>query len=131
MRIKDMCWMQVEDYLKRDNRAVLPIGSTEQHAQLSLSVDSILSERVAVEAAEPLGVPVFPAVSYGVTPYFMAFPGTVTLTDRHLHQGDRRHPGQPRRARASGASSSSTATAATRRPSPLGGVDGATIRMLG
>ncbi len=79
MRIKDMCWMQVEDYLKRDNRAVLPIGSTEQHAQLSLSVDSILSERVSVDAAEPLGVPVFPAVSYGVTPYFMAFPGTVTL----------------------------------------------------
>jgi len=74
-----MCWMQVEDYLKRDNRAVLPIGSTEQHAQLSLSVDSILSERVSVDAAEPLGVPVFPAVSYGVTPYFMAFPGTVTL----------------------------------------------------
>jgi creatinine amidohydrolase len=79
MRIKDMCWMQVEDYLERDNRAVLPIGSTEQHAQLSLMVDSILSERVSADAAEPLGVPVFPAVSYGVTPYFMAFPGTVTL----------------------------------------------------
>ena len=44
----------------QDDRAVLPLGSTEQHAQLSLSVDSILSERVAVEAAEPLGVPVFP-----------------------------------------------------------------------
>ncbi len=79
MRIKDMCWMQVEDYLKRDNRAVLPIGSTEQHAQLSLMVDCILSERVAVDAAEPTGVPVFPVVSYGVTPYFMAFPGTVSL----------------------------------------------------
>jgi creatinine amidohydrolase len=74
-----MCWMQVEDYLKRDNRAVLPIGSTEQHAQLSLMVDCILSERVAVDAAEPTGVPVFPVVSYGVTPYFMAFPGTVSL----------------------------------------------------
>lgn len=79
MRIKDMCWMQVEDYLRRDNRAVLPIGSTEQHAQLSLMVDCILSERVAVDAAEPIGVPVFPGVSYGVTPYFMAFPGTVSL----------------------------------------------------
>jgi creatinine amidohydrolase len=79
MRIKDMSWMQVEDYLKRDDRAVLPIGSTEQHAQLSLMVDCILSERVAVDAAEPTGVPVFPPVNYGITPYFRAFPGSVTL----------------------------------------------------
>lgn len=79
MRIADMNWMQVEAYLRSDDRAVLPLGSTEQHAYLSLSVDSILAERVAVEAAEPLGVPVFPVVSYGLTPYFQAYPGTVTL----------------------------------------------------
>ena len=79
MRIKDMNWMQVEDYLKRDDRAVLPVGSTEQHAQLSLMVDCILSERVAVDAAEPIGVPVFPPVNYGITPYFRAFPGTISL----------------------------------------------------
>lgn len=79
MRISDMNWMQVEQYLQRDNRAVLPLGSTEQHGYLSLSVDSILSERVALEAAEPLGVPVFPVLNYGITPYFRAFPGTVTL----------------------------------------------------
>jgi len=79
MRIKDMNWMQVEAYLKRDDRAVLPVGSTEQHAQLSLMVDCILSERVSVDAAEPLGVPVFPPVNYGITPYFRAFPGTISL----------------------------------------------------
>ena len=79
MRIKDMNWMQVEAYLKHDDRAVLPVGSTEQHAQLSLMVDCILSERVSVDAAEPLGVPVFPPVNYGITPYFRAFPGTISL----------------------------------------------------
>jgi creatinine amidohydrolase len=79
MRISEMNWMAVEEYLKRDDRCVLPLGSTEQHAYLSLSVDSILSERLAVEAAEPLGVPVFPVVPYGITPYFRAFPGTITL----------------------------------------------------
>ncbi len=72
--------MQVEAYLKHDDRAVLPLGSTEQHAYLSLSVDSILAERVAVEAAEPLGVPVFPVLAYGLTPYFMAYPGSITLS---------------------------------------------------
>ena len=79
MRIGEMNWMMVEEYLKRDDRSVLPLGSTEQHAYLSLSVDSILSERLAAEAAEPLGVPVFPVLAYGITPYFRAFPGTITL----------------------------------------------------
>ena len=71
--------MMVEEYLRRDDRCVLPLGSTEQHAYLSLAVDSILAERLAVEAAEPLGVPVFPVLAYGITPYFRAFPGTITL----------------------------------------------------
>ena len=79
MRISEMNWMMVEEYLKSDDRAVLPLGCTEQHAYLSLSVDSILAERLAVEAADPLGVPVFPVLAYGITPYFRAFPGTVTL----------------------------------------------------
>jgi creatinine amidohydrolase len=79
MRIADMNWMQVEAYLKQNDLAVVPLGCTEQHAWLSLSTDSILAERVAVEAAEPLGVPVFPAVAYGLTPYFMAYPGSITL----------------------------------------------------
>jgi creatinine amidohydrolase len=74
-----MNWMMVEEYLRRDDRAVLPLGCTEQHAYLSLSTDSILAERIAVEAAEPLGVPVFPVLAYGITPYFGAYPGTVTL----------------------------------------------------
>lgn len=79
MRITEMNWMQVEAYLKDDDRCVLPVGSTEQHAYLSLSVDSILSERVAAEAAEPLDIPVFPVLAYGLTPYFRAYPGSVTL----------------------------------------------------
>jgi creatinine amidohydrolase len=71
--------MQIEEYLKQDDRAVLPLGCTEQHAYLSLAVDSILSETVAIDAAEPLGVPVFPVVSYGPTASLMAYPGTVSL----------------------------------------------------
>jgi creatinine amidohydrolase len=79
MRISEMNWMMVEEYLKRDDRAALPLGCTEQHAYLSLSTDSILAERLAVEAADPLGVPVFPVLTYGITPYFRAFAGTITL----------------------------------------------------
>lgn len=80
MRIDQTTWMQVEEYLRHDDRCVVPLGSTEQHAYLSLCVDAILAQKVAVDAAEPLGVPVFPVLSYGITPYFMAYPGTVTLS---------------------------------------------------
>ena len=79
MHISTLNWQQVEAYLANDDRAVVPLGSTEQHAYLSLSTDSILAERVAVEAAEPLGVAVWPVLPYGITPHFRAYPGTVSL----------------------------------------------------
>jgi creatinine amidohydrolase len=79
MKIADMHWAQVEAYLETDDRCVLPIGSTEQHAGLSLATDNILAERVALEAAEPLGIPVFPVLSYGLAPYFRNFPGSISI----------------------------------------------------
>jgi creatinine amidohydrolase len=81
VRVADLNWMQLEAYLMRDDRIVLPLGSTEQHAYLSLCTDNILAERVAIEAAEPLGVPVLPALAYGLTPRFAAYPGSPSLTE--------------------------------------------------
>lgn len=79
MRISDMDWRMVEDWVRHDDRCVLPIGSTEQHAGLSLATDAIVAERLAIEAAESLGVPVYPVLPFGLTPYFSSFPGTITL----------------------------------------------------
>ncbi len=79
MRIAQMDWRMVEDWVRHDDRGVLALGSVEQHAGLSLATDAILAERVAVEAAEPLGIPVFPAMPFGLAPYFQAFPGSITL----------------------------------------------------
>jgi creatinine amidohydrolase len=74
-----MNWKHIEECLKDEDRCVLPMGSTEQHAGLSLCVDAILAERVAVEAAEPLGVPVYPVMPFGCSPYFSSYPGTISL----------------------------------------------------
>jgi creatinine amidohydrolase len=79
MRFRDLNWMQLEDYLRHDDRVVLPVGSTEQHAYLSLETDNIIAERVSAEAAEPLGIPVLPVLPYGLTQGFLAFPGSPTL----------------------------------------------------
>jgi creatinine amidohydrolase len=79
MRARDLNWVQVDEYLSRDDRVVLPVGSTEQHGYLSLETDNILAERVSAEAAEPLGVLVLPVLSYGLTPSFAAYPGSPSL----------------------------------------------------
>jgi creatinine amidohydrolase len=81
MKVHDLNWMQLDRYLEQDDRVVLPLGSTEQHGYLSLGVDHILAERMAVEAAQPLGIPVFPGLPYGLAPYFTGFPGTVSLRE--------------------------------------------------
>jgi len=54
VKIADVNWMQVESNLQRDDRAVLPIGSTEQHAYLSLATDNLLAERVVAEETRAL-----------------------------------------------------------------------------
>lgn len=79
MRVQDLNWEGVAAALERDDRCVLPLGCTEQHATLSLATDSLLAERVAAEAAAPLGVPVFPVLPYGITPTFAAYSGTLSL----------------------------------------------------
>lgn len=80
MHVSEMNWFQIEAHLAADDRAVVPLGSTEQHAYLSNCVDLILADRMAREAAAASNALVFPALPYGLTPYFAAFPGTVTLS---------------------------------------------------
>ena len=74
-----MNWMDVESYLKNDDRCVVPVGSTEQHAYLSLSTDNILAEKISNDAAGPLNIPVLPVMNFGHTPLFMSYPGTISL----------------------------------------------------
>lgn len=79
MRVEAMNWMQVEARAAVDDRCIIPLGSTEQHAYLSLATDTILAGKVAEDAAAPLGIPVFPALPYGMVSTFLAYPGTVSL----------------------------------------------------
>jgi creatinine amidohydrolase/Fe(II)-dependent formamide hydrolase-like protein len=58
MKVHDCNRMMLEAYPEHDDRIVLAIGSPEQHGYLSVGTDAILAERVAIEAAEPLGIPV-------------------------------------------------------------------------
>ena len=79
MRIEDLNWMDVENYLETDDRLILSIGATEQHGFLSLTSDNRLIEAVADAASKKTGVLVAPSLNFGSSPYFLDYPGTFSL----------------------------------------------------
>lgn len=79
MRLEDLNWMGVEAYLRQDDRLLLVAGACEQHGYLSLLTDVKIPLALADAASERTRVPVAPPLNFGLSPYFMRYPGTITL----------------------------------------------------
>lgn len=79
MRFEELNWFDVESYLKRDDRVMIVLGSCEQHGYLSLMSDARIPLAVADAASKQTGVLVAPAVNFGASPYFLRYPGTISL----------------------------------------------------
>jgi len=80
MRFEDLNWMDVERYLEQDDRLILVLGSCEQHAYLSLLTDVKIPLALADSASAQTGVLVAPPLNFGISPYFLAYPGTLSLS---------------------------------------------------
>ena len=79
MRIEELNWMDVEEYLKHDDRLMLVVGACEQHGYLSLLSDVKIPLALADSASKQTGVLVAPPVNFGSSPYFLTYPGTLSL----------------------------------------------------
>ncbi len=79
MQLDDMNWMDVEAYLKRDNRIVVITGACEQHSHLSLLTDIRVPLAVARAACQRETALIAPPLPYGISPYFRSYPGTISL----------------------------------------------------
>ncbi len=79
MRIEDLNWMDVEKYLRGEDRLLLVTGAAEQHGYLSLLTDIKIPLALADSASQATGVLVAPPLNFGVSPYFLAYPGTLSL----------------------------------------------------
>jgi len=79
MRFEDLNWMDIESYLKTEDRLMLVLGACEQHGYLSLLTDSKIPLALAGAASQQTGVLVGPALNFGISPYFTTYPGTITL----------------------------------------------------
>jgi len=80
MRFEDLNWMDVELYLEQDDRLILVLGSCEQHAYLSLLTDVKIPLALADSASNQTGVLVAPPLNFGISPYFLDYPGTLSFS---------------------------------------------------
>lgn len=79
MRLEDLNWMDVEKYLQHEDRLMLVIGATEQHGYLSLLSDIKIPLALADSASQATGILVAPPLNFGSSPYFLSYPGTLSL----------------------------------------------------
>jgi creatinine amidohydrolase len=79
MRLEELNWFDIENYLKTDDRIMLVLGACEQHGYLSLSADSKIPLALADAASQQTGILVAPPLHFGASPYFLAYPGTISL----------------------------------------------------
>ena len=79
MRIEDLNWMDVEKYLQQEDRLMMVTGASEQHGYLSLLTDIKIPLALADSASQATGVLVAPPLNFGVSPYFLAYPGTLSF----------------------------------------------------
>jgi creatinine amidohydrolase len=79
MRLEDLSWMDVAAYLEQDDRLMVVTGACEQHGYLSLLTDVKIPQALADAASQRTGVLSAPPVNFGASPYFLAYPGTISL----------------------------------------------------
>jgi creatinine amidohydrolase len=79
LRFEDLNWMDVEEYLKHEDRLMLVLGATEQHGYLSLLTDIKIPMALADSASQQTGVLIAPPLNFGCSPYFLSYPGTFSL----------------------------------------------------
>jgi creatinine amidohydrolase len=83
--INELTWEDIENYLKRENIALIPIGSTEQHGPAGpLGVDTYAAIAIAGDAAKQAGVLTVPPMWFGDSPHHLDFPGTISLRPETL-----------------------------------------------
>jgi creatinine amidohydrolase len=79
MRFEECNWMDVEEYLKKDDRVICIIGACEQHGYLSLLTDTRIPLALADAISKESAILVAPVINFGISPYFLDYPGTISL----------------------------------------------------
>ena len=82
MRLSDMTWSEVREYLKTRDALIVPVGTCEQHGRhLPLSTDTLVADAFALRLSQATDVAIAPTLPYGVNlPCDTYTPGNAGLT---------------------------------------------------
>ncbi|MFW6266702.1 MAG: creatininase family protein [Halanaerobiales bacterium] len=71
---------EVEEYLKEDDRIIIPVGSVEQHGpHAPLGTDSFVAQRISEDVSAEEGVMLCSPVWFGWSPHHLGLPGTISV----------------------------------------------------
>jgi creatinine amidohydrolase len=81
----EMSWPEAKEYFAKNDTAILPVGSTEQHGPANpLGTDFLIAKAIAEETAKRTGVLCLPAVPFGVSSHHKQFWGTIFISPETL-----------------------------------------------
>jgi creatinine amidohydrolase len=83
--LEELGWPDVEEYLRRDDRLIFVVGSTEQHGRhLVFASDVWQPWEIALRLSERTGVLLAPPINYGMSLHHLGFPGSLSLRPHTL-----------------------------------------------
>ena len=78
-----MSWTEAKEYFKKNDIALLPVGSNEQHGpQNPLGTDHLIAKAVAEETAKRTGVLCLQVIPFGVSSHHKQFWGTIFISPK-------------------------------------------------
>jgi creatinine amidohydrolase len=86
--VADLTWDHVGTRLARGAAAILPIGAgAKQHGlHMSMATDQFFAEYFAAALAEKIDALIWPTLTYGAYPAFVAYPGSISLSDESFQR---------------------------------------------
>ena len=83
--LHEMSWTEAKEYFIKNDIAILPIGSNEQHGpQNPLGTDHLIAKALAEETAKRTGVLCLQVVPFGVSSHHKQFWGTIYISPKTL-----------------------------------------------
>ena len=85
--MENLSWPKINDYLKRSNLILIPLGATEEHGKhLPISMDTCIAVNLCEKVSEKAKCLVAPTIPMGYSEWFMEFPGTISFSYNLLIQ---------------------------------------------
>lgn len=81
--LHEMSWPEAKEYFMKNDVAIVPVGSNEQHGAANpLGTDHLIAKMIAEETAKRAGVICLQVIPFGVSSHHRQFWGTVFISPK-------------------------------------------------